>query len=127
MITVIFWGLWVYLVTPLLSLLLWSVGIYLFVDRMVTLGGYEAFAEQLVGYGSVVFAMWLMLTLWVIWNLHRYGQRNRRNELPPHVTDDQMAEAMHLPIATISRMHGSRQIYLYFDGYERPIVEKPKA
>lgn len=127
MITVIFWGLWVYLVTPLLSLLLWFVGIYLFVDRMVTLGGYEAFAEQLVNYGSVVFTMWLTLTLWVIWNLRRYGQRNRRTEPPPYVTDDQIAEAMHLPAEMISRVHGSRQIYLHFDGHERPVVEKLKS
>ena len=124
MITVLFWGLWVYLVTPLLSLALWFIGIYLFVDRMVTLGGYEAFAEQLVNYGSAVIVMWLVLTLWVIWNLRRYGQHNRRTEPPPYVTDDQIAEAMHLPVGTISRAHASRHIHLHFDRHERPVIEK---
>ncbi|MBI3779404.1 MAG: poly-beta-1,6 N-acetyl-D-glucosamine synthase, partial [Gammaproteobacteria bacterium] len=124
MITVIFWGLWVYLVTPLLSLGLWFIGIYLFVDRMITLGGYEAFAEQLVNYGTAVFVMWLALTLWVIWNLRRYGQRNRRHEPPPYVTNDQIAEAMHLPVTTISRAHESRNIHLHFDQHERPVIEK---
>ncbi len=124
MITVVFWGLWVYLVTPLLSLMLWFIGIYLFVDRMITLGGYEAFAEQIVNYGSAVFVMWLTLTLWVIWNLRRYGQHNRRTEPPPYVTDDQMAEAMHLPVGTISRAHASRHIHLHFDQHERPVIEK---
>ncbi len=124
MITVIFWGLWVYLVTPLLSLGLWFIGIYLFVDRMITLGGYEAFAEQLVNYGAAVFVMWLALTLWVIWNLRRYGQRNRRHEPPPYVTNDQIAETMHLPVTTISRAHESRDIHLHFDQHERPVIEK---
>ncbi len=124
MITVIFWGLWVYLVTPLLSLGLWFIGIYLFVDRMITLGGYEAFAEQLVNYGAAVFVMWLALTLWVIWNLRRYGQRNRRHEPPPYVTNDQIAEVMHLPAAMISRAHESRDIHLHFDQHERPVIEK---
>ena len=94
MITVLFWGLWIYLVTPLLSLALWFIGIYLFVDRMITLGGYEAFAEQLVNYGSAVIVMWLVLTLWVMWNLRRYGQHNRRTEPPPYVTDDQIADVL---------------------------------
>lgn len=124
MITVLFWGLWVYLVTPLLSLALWFIGIYLFVDRMITLGGYEAFAEQLVNYGSAVFVMWLVLTLWVIWNLRRYGQHNRRTEPTPHVTDDQIAEIMRLPVETISRAHASRHIHLHFDRHERPVIEK---
>jgi len=124
MITVLFWGLWVYLVTPLLSLALWFIGIYLFVDRMITLGGYEVFAEQLVNYGSAVIVMWLLLTLWVIWNLRRYGQHNRRTEPSPYVTDEQIAEAMHLPVGTISRAHASRHIHLHFDRHEHPVIEK---
>lgn len=123
-VTVIFWGLWIYLITPLLSLLLWYIGISLFVDRMVTLGGYEAFARQMVNYGSVVVVMWLLLTLWVVWNLHRYGQRNRRMALPPHVTKAQMAEAMHLTQESIRRLNASRITYMHFDGQERPVIEK---
>ena len=124
MITVVFWGLWVYLVTPLLSLLLWYAGIYLFVDRMITLGGYQAFSEQLFNYSAAVFAMWLSLTLWVLWNLRRYGQHNRRTVPPPHVSKTQMSEAMHVAGDVMRRVHASRQIYLHFDGHERPVIEK---
>lgn len=124
MLTVVFWGLWAYLVTPLLSLLLWYVGIYLFVDRMITLGGYEAFAEQLVNYGSVVFVMWLLLTLWVTWNMRRYGQNNRRTVPPPHVTRAEMAAAMKLPVETLDQLSASRISYLHFDNRELPVIEK---
>ncbi|MHB8714449.1 MAG: poly-beta-1,6-N-acetyl-D-glucosamine biosynthesis protein PgaD [Sulfuricaulis sp.] len=127
LITMIFWGLWIYLITPLISLLLWFAGIYLFVNRMVTLGGYQAFAEQLVRYGSVVLGMWLALTLWVFWNLRRYGKRNRRIVLPPHVTDVQLAEAMHLSVDAISRLHRTRLIYLYFDANEQPVIENARS
>jgi len=123
-ITVLFWGLWVYLITPLLSLGLWFIGIYLFVDRMITLGGYEVFAEQLVNYGAVVIVMWLVLTLWVIWNQRRYGRHNRRAEQSPSVTDAQLAETMHLSTKIISHAHVSRHIYLHFDQNERPVIEK---
>ena len=118
------WGLWVYLVAPLLSLLLWFIGIYLFVERMTTLGGYQAFSEQLVNYGAVVFSMWLGLTLWVLWNVYRYGRNDRRVELPPHVTDIQMAEAMNLTAEAMNDIRTNRQISLHFDGQERPVIEK---
>jgi biofilm PGA synthesis N-glycosyltransferase PgaC len=123
-ITVIFWGLWAYLVTPLLSLLLWYIGITLFVDRMITLGGYEAFAGQLVNYGSVVFVMWLTLTLWVVWNMKRYGRRNRRTVPPPPVTQAEMAEAMKLSPETLRRLNTSRISYLHFNNRELPVIEK---
>jgi biofilm PGA synthesis N-glycosyltransferase PgaC len=123
-ITAIMWGLWVYLVAPLLSLLLWFIGIYLFVERMTTLGGYQAFSEQLVNYGAVVFSMWLGLTLWVLWNVYRYGRNDRRVELPPHVTDIQMAEAMNLTAEAMNDIRTNRQISLHFDGQERPVIEK---
>lgn len=123
-ITVIFWGLWAYLVTPLLALLLWLAGIYLFVDRMITLGGYQVFAEQLINYGAAVFVLWLSLTLWVIWNLRRYGRGNRRTVLAPHVTDAEMAGAMHLSVESVHRIRLSRQVHLRFDGYAQPVIEK---
>lgn len=123
-ITVVFWGLWAYLVTPLLSLLLWYIGISLFVDRMITLGGYEAFAGQLVNYGSVVFVMWLTLTLWVVWNLKRYGRRNRRTVPPLPVTRAEMAEAMKLTPETLRRLNTSRVSYLHFNNRELPVIEK---
>lgn len=124
LITVIFWGLWAYLVTPLLSLVLWYIGITLFVDRMITQGGYDAFAEQMVNYGAVILIMWALLTLWVIWNLRRYGQNNRRTVMPPHVTKAQIAEAMHLPLDAIRRLNASRMTSMHFDSEERPVIEK---
>ena len=126
LLTMIFWALWIYLIMPLLSLILWSVGVYLFVDRMITLGGYHAFADQLYNYGGVVFAMWLVLSVWVYWNLRRYGRNNRRTVQPDAVTDAKMAEAMHLPVELIGKLHLSRQISLHFDQHERPVIEHPK-
>ena len=91
---------------------------------MIVLGGYQAFAEQLVNYGAVVFIMWLGLTLWVLWNLYRYGRMERRTERPPHVTDAQMAKSMKLPTETVKDMRAGRRIALHFGADERPVIEK---
>ena len=122
-LTVLFWGVWIYLVMPLLSLLLWLAGIYLFVDRMITLGGYHAFADQLLNYGLAVLIMWLLLTLWVVWNVARYGRRERRNVRPQHVSDKQMAATMGLTAATVSRLRSHKTVALHFESENRPAIE----
>ena len=123
-LTMFFWGLWIYLVLPLVSLMLWFAGIYLFVDRMITLGGYRAFADQLGNYATAVLLMWSLLTLWVVWNLMRYGGRHeRRNVKPPHVSDKQMADSMGLTTAVVRSLRSKRSVALHFKSENRPAID----
>lgn len=121
--TVLFWGLWSYLITPLLSLILWSAGIYIFTERMITMGGYQAFADQLVNYAAFIAAMGVVLTLWVIWNQQRYGRRDKRINIPSHVSEAQVEEATGLDQGIVDELRRSRKIAMYYrDGM--PVVEK---
>ncbi|BAU48530.1 N-glycosyltransferase [Sulfurifustis variabilis] len=123
LVTVVFWGLWVYFVTPLVSLLLWLAGIYLFVDRMISMGGYRAFADQLVHYAAAVFVMWFLLTAWVLWNQTRYGRNERRTVRPPHVSEAKMAKAMGLEPETVVSLRVKKKIALHFESEARPCIE----
>lgn len=123
-ITAFFWGLWVYLVMPLVSLLLWFAGIYLFVDRMISMGGYRAFADQLAHYGAAVLGMWVLLTGWVLWNQTRYGRRERRNVRPPHVSDSTMAKAMGLEAGTVAALRTKKEVALHFKSEFQPCIER---
>ena len=127
LITIVFWGLWIYLITPLLSLLLWMGGVYLFVDRMIAMGGYQTFASHLVDYSITIFVMWLLLTLWVLWNLLRYGKRNRRSTGPGLVTSQDIAATIGSEPATVDQLRASREIFLHFDENDHPVVEKMNA
>lgn len=123
-VTVLFWGLWAYFVMPLVSLLLWFAGIYLFVDRMISMGGYRAFADQLVHYAAAVFIMWLLLTAWVVWNQARYGRNERRTVRPPHVSDAKMAKAMGLDPETVMSLRSKKAVALHFESEVRPCIEQ---
>ena len=123
-LTVVFWGVWAYLVMPLLSLALWYGGIYLFTDRMVTLGGYQAFADQLLQYTAVILAMGVALLLWVAWNFFHYGRHDRRNVIPRQVTTLQIGETMHLETRCVSALQESRAIALHFDESRLPVIER---
>ena len=123
-LTTVFWGMWAYLVIPLLSLALWYAGIYLFTDRMITLGGYEAFASQLLQYTAVILVMGLMLALWVTWNLLHYGRRDRRNVAPRPVTTLQIGDAMHLDTGCVTALQASRAIALHFNDTRCPVIDE---
>lgn len=127
LVTFLFWGLWAYLVSPLLSLVLWYAGIYLFVDRMIRLGGYQILAEQLVRYSVALVAMWALLTAWVLWNQWRYGRNDRRTLAPAQVSPAQLAEAMGLGAETVAALQRSRRAFIGYDERQRPLLERLEA
>ncbi len=122
-VTIIFWAIWTYLVIPLFSLLLWFAGVYLFVDRMIQMGGYHSFAEKLVAYGVSVAAMAALLAVWVYWNRRRYGDRERRTARPAHVSEARVAQAMGLAPATIANVRSQKEVSVHFESENRPRVE----
>lgn len=123
-VTFLFWGLWVYLITPLLSVLLWFVGVYFFYDRMIAMGGYEAFTRGLVNYGVAVLAMWLLLTLWILWNDLYYGRHERRRETRQPVYWARNARHMELSPRAATRLRSSKQVALRFDENDHPVIER---
>ena len=90
-ITTLFWLVWLYLIMPLVSLLLWLVGVQLFMDEMIVRGGLQALIEELLRYGLVVLAMLAATLLWVNWNLRHYGGHNKRTHQPQPVSLNELA------------------------------------
>ena len=122
-VTAVFWGAWMYFIAPLLSIFLWFGGIYLFTDRMIAMGGYHVFTEQLVNYATAIFAMAATLSAWVTWNKQRYGRREKRHSIQRHISDDQMSEFSGLDKKTVNDLRKATSIVMhYHDGH--PVIEK---
>ncbi len=122
-ITIISWSLWVYLVTPLVSLGVWGLSAWLFMDRMISPGSYETFATA-TNYTAVILTMWALLAIWILWNRQRYGKRNRRKTSLPNVTEDQISAAMGVSIKEISDIKAHNNIYLHYDENDAIVVEQ---
>jgi poly-beta-1,6-N-acetyl-D-glucosamine biosynthesis protein PgaD len=121
--TAIFWGLWLYVVMPLVSLLLWLAGIDVFVEQMITLGGYQAFLEKLLTYGLVVLMIMLVVFVWVTWNVRRYGgAHNTRTRTLAPVTLAETAEAAGTEPDVIERLQMERRLVVGFDEQDRLLV-----
>jgi poly-beta-1,6-N-acetyl-D-glucosamine biosynthesis protein PgaD len=117
--TALFWGLWLYVVMPLVSLLLWLAGVQVFVEQMITLGGYEAFLEKLMTYGLVVLAIMLTIFAWVLWNVKHYGKRNTRSHELAAVTLAETAEAAGMEIEAVEKLQYLPRMILAFDDQKR--------
>jgi biofilm PGA synthesis N-glycosyltransferase PgaC len=117
------WGLWAYLITPLISLMIWGIGAYLVKDRLLTEGSYETFSK-VFGYGGVILTMWCLLAVWIAWNQLRYGRHNRRHRSLPHISPEDMSKVMGLQVKDVQRLRNSKEAYLHFDEADSPIIER---
>lgn len=121
------WSLWAYLITPLVSLVVWGYGSYLFMERLITPGSYETF-ERVTNYGIVIAIMWTLMAAWIIWNRQRYGRRRNRRCAPmPKVTPQQMSETMGLEIDQVEQIRKNKETYLYIDEHDLPVIENGES
>lgn len=82
-ITFVFWIFWFYLWLPLISLIAWVLGIDLFYESMVVMGGYDKFVERLPIYALIVAAIGALLVAWGVYNMQRFRGKERRTHVHP--------------------------------------------
>lgn len=121
-ITALFWGMWLYFILPLVSLLLWFAGIYIFVEQMVWLGGYESFLDKLFEYGLVILGIMLLMLIWISWNKQRYGTSDKRSRQPLAVTHEEIAEFAGVSLEIIKTLHRRRHAVVYFDDRDYLVI-----
>ena len=126
-LTTLFWLAWLYLIMPLISLLLWAVGVRLFVEEMIVRGGYEALIAEFVHYGLVILAMLVATLLWVYWNLRRYGRHEKRTQQPDPVSLAEIAAVSGLTPKETHRVWDSRKLQVRFDDNDHPLIKADRV
>jgi len=87
--TVVMWALWIYLFLPLLSLILWVVGLPYIYQTVFTAEVINRLISLLVNMGWAMLAIFIVLRGWGYYNYYVFGRRNRRKQ-HPEVTLEQM-------------------------------------
>jgi poly-beta-1,6-N-acetyl-D-glucosamine biosynthesis protein PgaD len=115
-LTLLFWAVWLYLVLPLVSLLLWVFGVRFFAEKIAE-GGYEGLRTSMVAYSSVLLTLIGLLALWITWNVIRYGgSSDRRTVKSAAVTDPEVQAAFHLDDSLLALLRGERLMRVDLDG-----------
>ncbi len=116
LLTVLFWGVWLYLLLPLVSLLLWVFGIRFLVEQ-IGRGGYEGLLGSLINYGVVLLVLVSLLALWITWNVVRYGgSSDRRTVKRAEVPDWVVRGAFHVDESLLSALRAERLVRVDFEG-----------
>jgi poly-beta-1,6-N-acetyl-D-glucosamine biosynthesis protein PgaD len=115
-LTVACWTVWVYLVLPLVSLVLWALGLRLFVTQIAR-GAYEGLHRSLVSYSFVMAVIVGLLAYWIVWNVLRYGGRHdRRTVKRAEVTDLEIQKAFVLDDGLLASLRSERLLRVDLDG-----------
>jgi biofilm PGA synthesis protein PgaD len=107
--TVVMWGLWIYLFLPLLSLVLWIIGMPYIFKTILT----EDVLRQMIGLltrmGWAVVIIFIVLRGWGFYNYHMFGKKNRRKK-HPEVTAEQMGRHFGVNIEDVKALQERKEI-----------------
>ena len=129
LLTVLFWGVWLYLVLPLVSLLLWALGVRFLVEQ-IRRGGYEGLLGSLITYGVVLLVLVSLLALWIAWNVVRYGgSSDRRTVKRAEVPDWVVRGKFRIDDSLLSVLRAERLVRVDFEGDDVVVIAdaRPRA
>ncbi len=73
------WGIWLYLLLPIINILLWVVGISSIYTEVFEKVGYLEFFKLIQKMGWVVLIAFIVFRGWGYYNYRRFGKRNKRS------------------------------------------------
>ncbi|QPK62836.1 poly-beta-1,6-N-acetyl-D-glucosamine biosynthesis protein PgaD [Methylomonas sp. LL1] len=81
--TFLFWVVWIFLWTPLITLIGWLLGFDLIYSEMIELEGYKGVLADFVLFISCVAIIGCLLGFWALYNFLRFKDVDRRAALAP--------------------------------------------
>ncbi len=107
--TGVVWGVWVYLLLPVVNLLLWVFGFRYMKIAVIEQVGYKEFLDLMDKMGWTVLIVFLVLRIWGYYNYVRFGKRSRRKATPP-ATIEQLAGHYNIPEEDVKRMRSEKEV-----------------
>lgn len=122
-ISVVAWGVWIYLFMPLIALVGWSLGVGLF-ERYI-LDDPLATLETVQVYALIIVAAGIVFITWAGYNWLRFHGHERRHAPQPVGTND-LARRFCITPAEAETVEHARIVTVHFNDYaEITAIERP--
>ncbi len=103
-LTSIFWGLFIYWLSPLVTLLLWFFGIKFLHYKLIEEGGLLQFIDVLKRGGVIFLCILVIYLSWIYYNIIMYKIRGERRGSRVSITQDEdFAKFYHLDLDLLER------------------------
>jgi biofilm PGA synthesis protein PgaD len=122
--TLLFWGLWIYLWLPVLGLIGWALGIRIAYNVMVVKNGYLGVVNQLGWYLKIIGILGGSLLFWAYYNLVRFHGVKRRQQVAAP-SGPTVHERYGLSALLLSGMRSSRRLEFQHDADGKLIAPTP--
>ncbi len=113
--TGIMWGLWIYMILPVINIVLWILGIRYFHISIIEQAGYKELLNLIGKMGWTVLTVFLILRLWGYYNYRRFGRKDRRRGKAP-ADVEQIAELYKMPAETVRALQMRKEIVWQITG-----------
>lgn len=112
--TFIFWMIWIFLWSPLITLIGWLLGFDLFYVEIFELEGYESILSDMTGFVEWVAIIGGALATWALYNFLRFRDIERRTALSP-VSNQQLSTFFNISEHSLHQHQHSQYLSVSFD------------
>lgn len=112
--TFIFWMIWIFLWTPLITLVGWLSGLDLIYIQMIELEGFSDITEDFSGFLICVAIIGSVLGFWALYNFLRFKDIERRAAITP-VNNQQLSTFFGVEVKTLERQQHLQCLTVSFD------------
>jgi biofilm PGA synthesis protein PgaD len=117
-LTLLMWGIYIYLWVPLITLAAWLAGFERFYEVMITYGGFDVVIELLDWYALIIISIAACIVSWSGINYRRFHNRERRYAAPL-TKAQQISEFFGIPETEIDRVQSTRRLLIGLDEFGR--------
>lgn len=121
------WLLWLYFLTPLVTLGGWLLGVKELAREIRWFGGTKSLQELLWLYGETVLALAIFWLLWALYQHLRFRSAVDRRANPVAVSDGELCAAYDVDPAQLRKARDSHWVTVHFDDHGHIVRLKPQA
>jgi poly-beta-1,6-N-acetyl-D-glucosamine biosynthesis protein PgaD len=101
-VTTVCWAIYLYLLLPLFTLVLWAFGIRTFYDEVIGVGGYEALIRFLKNGSVTALVIFVITVSWARYNYAQFKRRGERRSSRTRISsDDEIARWLGVDAAAV--------------------------
>ena len=124
-ITVVCWGVYLYLLLPMFTLVLWIFGIQTIFDQIIGERGYEELIRLLENGGITTLVILLLISGWTYYNYLWFMRRGERRGNQVRISSDvEMSAMLETDITAMEEIRNARRLEIRVDGSKYRITAK---
>jgi len=124
LLTVAFWVLYVYVLLPIFTLILWVFGVRTIYDEIFGLKGYMALIDILKNGGLITIAILAILAGWAYYNYRMFVYRGERRSSRVSISNDrEISRLLSVDLDSLEGIRKLRRLKVKIEG-EHYLVEK---